>query len=146
MSEQKHVITLTPKQQFIMNLLLQNFFLKSLSRSMSYLSDNVGHPKIEELIQAKSKFMAKNFKQFNDFAEVLSTRSGIARGKTKMLTLNSEGVQVFDLAISNFESDQIYLDEQEVNQIKHEIGNLKKMVQDCATYVYTSEEIKKAKS
>lgn len=135
-----HVLTLTPRQQAALGLLMQDFYSKYIQ---SYMAETMVRND-EKFIRNKTAFLQGAFRTYCDIRALLCSRETLNEGKTKMLRLNELGIQSLIKAVEFFDEHNHNVDHSDLSFIRYERDGLNNLLLESAKHKYTEEEVRRA--
>jgi hypothetical protein len=136
-----HVIGLSPREQFLVKLVLANLLAGHLDRTVQDASMLVD----EAAITTKSNVTINLFNRYNDFLDLLCPESMIPRAKAKVLLLREPMMKYLVAAVNGYDPKSCYLGAEHKVMLVNTFEPLKAKVLSSANYKYSMQEIETAK-
>lgn len=137
-----HVLSLTPKQQYALRLLLFDLYCNFMKKQL----EDVAEGSTEEMVRVKSTLLISTFEKYNQMIDMLTNRVEMYKTTTKVLTLAPVIMKNISTAIDSFSLQNTNVTSgSDVYCITQELQSLKTRVNESKQYRYTMEEIEKMK-
>jgi hypothetical protein len=142
-AEKYHVMSVTPRQQASLRMLLFNLYCNYVNKSLQTLLDEKDGPSFPKAINSKIDSVIDNFGKYDEFTEAFCTRGQVHSAKIRFVTFSGEAMRNISLAIKTFNQNYDYLSSSDVQYIQSEIKKIEDLVAESLLYSYTEEEIKR---
>ena len=143
MSEQVHVVSLSPRQQAAIRLMLFNMYTSYLQKCKEDLEDNIYDSNLNSIIESRFRKMLDNFSKYDAFTDVFCSKDGARKADSNMITISVDGMRTLQQAMRGFDKNNCFLSPGEVQYIVSEYDKLFKLLDKSAQFTYTQEEIKR---
>lgn len=140
MKEKFHIVSLTPRQQAALVLIMQDVFHQYIHKSMKEIIIK-NH---EQFINRQSKILCRLFLKFCDIRNNLCCRETIYKAQTILLKLNWISMTILLKAVKTFNKNQSALSTNDIIFVEHEREKLLALLTESAKYTFTDEEIDRA--
>lgn len=141
--EKYHVMSVTPRQQAVLRLLLFNLYCNFIQKTMNSIVINQKEANFLDLVDSKTQLIIDNFAKYDEFTDVFCHRGQIAGAKTKLTTFTKEAMKNISLAIKTYNEPVIYLSQSDIDYISGDIKKIEDLVAESSLYSYTEDEIKR---
>lgn len=141
--EKYHVMSITPRQQAILRLLLFNLYCNFLQKTMNSISKSQKESNFHDIVDSKTQEIVDNFGKYDEFTDVFCHRGQTATSKTKFATFSKEAMRNISLAIKTFNEPVVYLTQSDIDYISIDLKKIEDLVAESNLYTYTEDEIKK---
>lgn len=141
--EKYHVMSVTPRQQAVLRLLLFNLYCNFVQKTMNSIANSQMQTDFLDLIDSKTQAMVDNFGKYDEFTDVFCHRGQTATAKTKFATFSKEAMRNISLAIKTYNEPVIYLTQSDIDYISGDLKKIEDLVAESSLYTYSEEEIKR---
>lgn len=141
-TEKFHVMSLKPKHQAIIKLLLFNLFCSYVRKTTKSI-DSTKDYYDSDISDSVSRRIINNFVKYDSLTAIFCSREDAMSSKTKLITLTIDAMQNVSLAIKAFNDPISYLDKYDIDYIKTELSQVENIVAESLLYTYTEEEIRR---
>ena len=135
-----HILGLTPKEQFLIKILLSNLLAGYIDKSIKEASDLTS----PEAIESKASLTVGLFNKYNDITDMLCPESLISRAKPKVLLIGEGMMKYIVIACNGYDPKNNYLSPGHKQMLVNGYESIRKKVLDSAQFQYSRSEIDKA--
>ena len=140
-SDDIHVLGLSPREQYLIKLVLGNLFAGYLEKT---ITESPGL-KTQTDVDSKTHQALNFFKRYNNFSELLCPEGMLGRARSKVLMVQPEMMRYLVTAFNGYDHHNNYLSPQQRAMTFSSFDALKKKIVDSSKYTYSKTEIEKAR-
>lgn len=136
--ERYHVMTLTPRQQATIRLLLFNLFCSFVQKNVHEV---VG--KKTAFAEGKTRLILDAFNRYDEFTSTLCSRDQMIKGKQKLVQLSEPGIRYIILAFGAYDPSNCYLAPPDISFVKDEFNKVFELAKESSKHSYSRSDLKK---
>lgn len=139
--QQVHILGLSPKEQYLLRILLGNLMAGYLDKSLQ----ESGALRTQDQYDAKSAQMIELFNRYNDMVDMLCTEHTVNFTKPKVIKIKPFTMKYILAAVNGYDPKQNFLGTEHNRSLANGFLFLKEKILMSAKFVYQQDEIERAK-